>query len=76
MDPRKAKEDAGKILMLLSFLHIISLLPFIPSPIVSLIEISHSLSTLETSGLGLLGFMIFLLGFELWERNRLEHQDL
>lgn len=66
------KVEAGKFLMLLSFLHIITLLPGLPNPITALM----SLDTMAVSISGLIGALVFLAGYELWERNRIDINDI
>ena len=63
MDKQKQKESAGKILMVLSFLFILSILP---------LALIFSIEPVRSSVLGLGGFTVFILGFELWDRNRID----
>lgn len=72
MASQKTKLKAGKILMLLSFIHIVTLLPGLPNPINVIIP----LETTAISVSGLTGFLVFIISYELWERNRVEINDI
>lgn len=67
MDKQKQKESAGKILMVLSFLFILSILP---------LALIFSIEPVRSSVYGLAGFTVFILGFELWDRNRIDINEI
>ncbi len=80
MPSRTRKTQAGKLLMLLSFLHVISALIFIPNPLTIIISAGLSVAglstaTAEMAASGALGLVIFFAGYELWDRNRETWQE-
>lgn len=72
MASQERKVKAGKILMLISFIHVVTLLPGLPNPI----NVLMGLEAMAISISGLIGFLVFLLGYELWERNRIDINDI
>ena len=72
MASQERKVKAGKILMLISFIHVVTLLPGLPNPI----NVLMGLEAMAISISGLIGFLVFLLGYELWERNRVDINDI
>ena len=72
MASQESKVKAGKVLMLVSFIHVVTLLPGLPN----LINVLMSLETMAESISGLIGFVIFVTGYELWERNRVDINDI
>ncbi len=72
MASQERKVKAGKILMLISFIHVVTLLPGLPNPINFLMQ----LKTMAISISGLTEFIVFIIGYELWERNRVDINDI
>ena len=72
MASQERKVKAGKILMLISFIHVVTLLPGLPNPI----NVLMGLEAMAISISGLIGFLVFVLGYELWERNRIDINDI
>ena len=75
MPSREQKTKAGKILMLLGFLNITSVIIPLPNPLALLIRpliglLGLNIDAVAVAVSGGLGFVAFLIGFELWERNR------
>lgn len=81
MPSREQIATGGKIFMLMGFLNIISLLIPLPDPLsilmrpfVGLIGTASGFTVLALTG-GL-GFLTFLIGFEMWERNRVTADEI
>lgn len=73
---QKNARSLGKLLMLISFLHIVSLIPGIPAPLLNITMFFIGMTLVKISISGLLAFLVFLAGFELWERNRVDLNEL
>jgi hypothetical protein len=80
MPSREQKTAAGKILMLVAFLNIISTLMPLPDPLslllrplLGLLGVSGEIALALSGGLG---FVAFVLGFELWDRNRVTVDEI
>lgn len=57
--------------MALGFVQVTFSLPFIPIDLISIFLTPLNLTTVEVLAVsGGIGFLIFIIGFELWERNR------
>lgn len=81
MPSREQKTMTGKILMLFGFLNITSVLIPLPNPMALLIRpliglLGVSMGVVAVAVSGGLGFVAFVIGFELWERNRVTVDEI
>lgn len=77
MVSQEQKKRIGEGLMALGFVQVTISLPFIPWNLPALFFKSFDLTTVEILAItGSLGFLVFIIGYELWERNRTHWNDI
>jgi hypothetical protein len=77
MASQEQKRRAGEALMAVGFVEVTFSLPFVPLNFISRFLSSYGLTTTQILAIsGTVGFLIFAVGFELWERNRTHINDV